>query len=83
MIGYPDIASFMKAINRSGMSDSSKGLWQKMIVCLASDGTFTDSGIAKSMLDSIASVLPVALTVAGAILVVTLGWRLFRNFTRG
>lgn len=35
------------------------------------------------MLDAISDVLPLALTVAGAILVVTLGWRLFRNFTRG
>lgn len=35
------------------------------------------------MLSAIGSVLPTALTVAGAILVVTLGWRLFRNFTRG
>lgn len=35
------------------------------------------------MLSAIGAVLPTALTVAGAILVVTLGWRLFRNFTRG
>lgn len=35
------------------------------------------------LLDSLADVLPVALTVAGAVLVVNLGWRLFRNFTRG
>lgn len=35
------------------------------------------------MLSAIGSVLPTALTVAGAILVVTLGWRLFRNFTKG
>ena len=35
------------------------------------------------MLSAIGSVLPTALTVAGAILVVTLCWRLFRNFTRG
>lgn len=34
-------------------------------------------------LDAISDILPMALTVAGAILVVTLGWRLFRNFTRG
>jgi|GEM_PF-3038377 len=36
---------------------------------------------ANDMLSAIGSVLPKALTVAGAILVVTLGWRLFRNFT--
>lgn len=35
------------------------------------------------MLDGISDVLPLALNVAGAILVVALGWRLFRNFTRG
>ena len=35
------------------------------------------------MLSAIGSVLPTALTVAGAILVVTMGWRLFRNFTKG
>lgn len=38
---------------------------------------------ADEMLSAIGKVLPTALTVAGAILVVTLGWRLFRNFTRG
>lgn len=35
------------------------------------------------MLDTVSDVLPVDLTVAGAVLVVFLGWRLFRNFTRG
>jgi len=34
-------------------------------------------------LGMISDVLPIALSVAGAILVVKLGWRLFRNFTRG
>ena len=38
---------------------------------------------ANDMMSAIGSVLPKALTVAGAILVVTLGWRLFRNFTHG
>lgn len=83
MIGYSSPVSFLKAINDSGMSESCKKLWRQMLSCLASDGTFADSGVAQSMLDSIADILPVALTVAGAILVVTLGWRLFRNFTRG
>ena len=41
------------------------------------------SSTSNDMLSAIGSVLPTALTVAGAILVVTLGWRLFRNFTRG
>lgn len=41
------------------------------------------STTSNDMLSAIGSVLPTALTVAGAILVVTLGWRLFRNFTRG
>lgn len=35
------------------------------------------------LFDGISDVLPLALTVAGAILVVNLGWRLFRNFTKG
>ena len=38
---------------------------------------------ADQMQAGIASVLPIALPVAGTILVVTIGWRLFRNFTRG
>lgn len=38
---------------------------------------------ANSMMDAIGDVLPVALPVAGAILVITMGWRLFRNFTKG
>lgn len=41
------------------------------------------STTSSDMLSAIGTVLPTALTVAGAILVVTLGWRLFRNFTRG
>lgn len=32
---------------------------------------------------SFSEVLPLALTVAGSVLVVNLGWRLFRNFTKG
>lgn len=39
--------------------------------------------IQEYLFDGISDMLPLALTVAGAILVVTLGWRLFRNFTRG
>lgn len=35
------------------------------------------------LMDSFSSVLPYALTIAGAILVVNVGWRLFRNFTKG
>lgn len=38
---------------------------------------------ANNMLSAIGSLLPTALSVAGAILVVTMGWRLFRNFTHG
>ena len=41
------------------------------------------STTSSDMLSAIGAVLPTALTVAGAILVVTLGWRMFRNFTRG
>lgn len=35
------------------------------------------------LLGGVSDILPMALTVAGAILVVNLGWRLFRNFTHG
>lgn len=35
------------------------------------------------ILSALADVLPFALSVAGAILVVSLGWRLFRSFTKG
>lgn len=38
---------------------------------------------ANQMQDSIGQVLPIAMGVAGTILVITIGWRLFRNFTRG
>lgn len=38
---------------------------------------------ADQMQGAIGDILPVALPVAGTILVVTIGWRLFRNFTRG
>ena len=38
---------------------------------------------AAQMQDAIGQVIPIALPVAGTLLVVTIGWRLFRNFTRG
>lgn len=38
---------------------------------------------ASQMQTSIGDILDVALPVAGTILVITIGWRLFRNFTRG
>lgn len=41
------------------------------------------NNVKDSLLSSFSDVLPTALTVAGAILVVNLGWRLFRNFTKG
>ena len=41
------------------------------------------STTADQMESAIAAVLPIALPVAGTILVITIGWRLFRNFTRG
>lgn len=41
------------------------------------------ASVKDSLLSSVSDVLPVALSVAGAVLVVNLGWRLFRNFTRG
>lgn len=38
---------------------------------------------ASQMQTTIGDVIPIALGVAGTILVITIGWRLFRNFTRG
>lgn len=38
---------------------------------------------ADQMQSAIGDILPIALPVAGTILVITIGWRLFRNFTRG
>lgn len=35
------------------------------------------------LLSTISDVLPIALSVAGAFLVVKLGWKLFKNFTKG
>ena len=39
--------------------------------------------LSSRILETIASLLPYALSVAGAFLVVIVAWRLFRNFTRG
>lgn len=78
MVGYTNPNLLMKAISESGMSSSISKLWYSMMNAIAGSG-----GPAQSMLDTIADVLPIALTVAGAILVVNLGWRLFRNFTHG
>ena len=41
------------------------------------------STTADQMQGAIGDILPIALPVAGTILVITVGWRLFRNFTRG
>ena len=41
------------------------------------------STTADQMQAAIGQVLPIAMGVAGTILVITIGWRLFRNFTRG
>lgn len=38
---------------------------------------------ASDMQSAIGDIVPIALPVAGTILVITIGWRLFRNFTRG
>jgi len=39
--------------------------------------------VASDMTSAIGSILPIALGVAGSILVITLGWKLFRRFTKG
>ena len=41
------------------------------------------SSLAGHVLSIISTVLPLAFSVAGSILVIKLGWRLFRNFTKG
>ena len=38
---------------------------------------------ANNITSAIGSILPIALGVAGTILVITIGWSLFRNFTHG
>ena len=62
------------------LSETSAVTTMDSITSALNDALSTTSA---DMLDAIGNVLPTALTVAGAILVVTLGWRLFRNFTRG
>lgn len=42
-----------------------------------------NTSVSHRIKDVIISVLPLALTVAGSILVVKLAWRMFRNFTKG
>jgi hypothetical protein len=37
-------------------------------------------GLKTQVLDAVAGIAPIALTVAGAILVIVVGWRLFRRF---
>lgn len=79
MIGYGSYNYFMEQLVKLNMSQPVKKIWRSMMIYIAS----SSDGPGKVILDTIADVLPVALTVAGAILVVTLGWHLFRNFTRG
>lgn len=41
------------------------------------------SSLKNILFSTMSDILPIAFAVAGAILVVNLGWRLFKNFTRG
>lgn len=41
------------------------------------------SELSDTLLDAIGTVLPYALTVGGAILVVFLGWKIFKRLTKG
>ena len=66
----------------SGQGSMSEGSWQ-LFDAFGSALYDSDEGIIGYFLWIISEILPIALTVAGAILVVNLGWRLFRNFTRG
>lgn len=70
---------------------SSYGQWLSMVKNGAmAPGKFSElvvshllQAIKNHILDVLSDILPVALTVAAATLLVTLGWKLFRNFTRG
>lgn len=40
------------------------------------------TGVAGDMMDAIGTVLPIALGIGGAILVIFLGWKLFKRLTK-
>lgn len=40
------------------------------------------TGVASDMMDAIGTILPIALGVGGAILVIYLGWKLFKRLTK-
>lgn len=71
------VSALNQLLRRFASGQSSGGFVGKEFIrlCVTSVGT--------TIMDSLSSVLPLGLTVAGAILVVNLGWRLFRNFTKG
>lgn len=77
IIGFPDNAAWKDSFN--GMSDACHDLFKTFSSYL----TYRSNNIAFTILNQIGNILPIALSVAGAILVVKLGWKLFKNFTKG
>ena len=70
------VDSFTESMD--GMSEASLTLFEGLYL-----GLFDDGMVVPAILQAISEIISYALPVAGAILVVTLGWRMFRNFTRG
>ena len=80
---YSTMAEWSQFISGLDMSDSAAFLFTRFMDPLANAYANKSKTLVGYFFSMIEDVLPVALTVAGAMLVVTLGWRLFRNFTRG
>ena len=64
-----------------GIMLADEGVTAADTVTSALTGAMTTT--ANNITSAIGSILPIALGVAGTILVITIGWRLFRNFTHG
>ena len=80
---FSTLGEWSNFVSGLDMSDGSLALFVPFMDLLANDYKHKGHTLPGEFLSMMEDVLPVALTVAGAILVVTLGWRLFRNFTRG
>ncbi len=65
----------------NGIMLADEGVTAVDTVTSALTGAMTTT--ANNITSAIGSILPIALGVAGTILVITIGWRLFRNFTHG
>ena len=75
---FPQLGALVNTVVRYASQGNARGgLFGASVICSLLQQ------VKDLFLSSISDVLPVALSVAGAILVVNLGWRLFRNFTKG